>query len=116
MRISDWSSDVCSSDLQDYSFRLEADAPLGANDYVQWTALAFQMELSGFEEGQVPFIQVTLSNVSREITKYLEQAIVTLDPIALTYRPYLASDPSGPQMNPPIHMTDRKSTRLNSSH
>lgn len=93
------------SGYDSYSLRLEADAPLNPNQYVEFKDVAFSLELSGFEEGQVPFIQLAISNASREITKYLEQAILVLDPIEVTYRPYLASDPSGPQMNPPLNMT-----------
>jgi len=89
----------------DYDLRLEADAPIDGGELVHWTKIAFFLEISGFEEGQIPYIKVTLSNVSREITKYLELAIQQLDPIYITYRPYLLSDPSGPQMDPPLHMT-----------
>ena len=88
-----------------YTLRLEADALLNPGEYVEWTGMAFELELSGFDEGKVPYIKVAIQNVTREITRYLETAIETLDPISITYRPYLASDPSGPQMNPPLHMT-----------
>lgn len=90
---------------ESYSLKLEADAPMNPNEYVSFKDLAFSMELSGFGENEVPYIKITLTNVSREITKYLEMAIATLDPIQVTYRPYLASDPSTPQMNPALNMT-----------
>lgn len=93
------------SGYDNLSLRLEADAPLNGGQYVNWLAFAFQLELNGFEEGQIPTIKITLSNISREITRYLELAIAELDPIYVTYRPYLESDPSGPQMDPPLHMT-----------
>lgn len=88
-----------------FSLRLENDAPLDGGEYVDWEPMAFELELSGFEEGKIPYIQLAIQGVTREITRYLEVAIATLDPIAITYRPYLASDPSGPQMDPPMHMT-----------
>lgn len=83
---------------------LEADAPLNAGQPVTFIAAAFDFTLPGFEEGQVPQLQITLDNVSREITAHLEQAIGQTAPIEVTYRPYLYSDLSAPQMDPPINM------------
>lgn len=83
---------------------LESDAPLNAGQAVTFIGAAFNFVLPGFEEGQIPQLQITLDNVSREVTEHLEQAIGQLAPIEVTYRPYLHSDLSGPQMDPPIHM------------
>lgn len=91
--------------FEKYSLRLETSAPLDGGKYVDWTDCAFQLELSGFAEGLVPYIKLTITNVSREITEHLERAITLPDPIYTTYRPYLLSDPSGPQMDPPLHLT-----------
>jgi hypothetical protein len=45
-----------------------------------------------------------------EIIGYLDAAAQTPDMIEVTYRPYLASDPSGPQMNPPLTLVIRSVT------
>jgi hypothetical protein len=83
---------------------LEADAPMNAGEAVTFIGAAFNFTLPGFEEGQIPQLQLTLDNVSRELTAHLEQAIGQVAPIEVTYRPYLYSDLSGPQMDPPINM------------
>src|SRR5690606_33355350 len=81
------------------------DAPLNGGEYVNFEAIAFDLTLSRFAENEVPYFLLAINNVSRKITTYLEMAIATLDPITSIYRPYLASDPTGPQMNPPLIMT-----------
>lgn len=95
---------------QNYTLGLESDAPTQAGQMVEFLACPFEFELPPFEEGTVPTLKITISNVSRDLTGQLEAAISQIAPIQVTYRPYLESDPSGPQMNPPFHMTLTKVT------
>lgn len=88
----------------DITATLELDAPLNAGQAVTFIAAAFNFTLPGFKEGQIPQLQLTLDNVSREVTAHLEQAIGQAAPIEVTYRPFLYSDLSAPQMDPPINM------------
>ncbi|MFM0326079.1 DUF1833 family protein [Caballeronia glebae] len=83
---------------------LESTAPMNAGQAVTFIAGAFNFTIPGYKEAQIPQLQITLDNVSLEITAHLEQAIGQLAPIEVTYRPYLLSDLSGPQMDPPINM------------
>lgn len=92
----------------DVTLGLEADAPIDGGKMVEFKAVRFSMTLPKMEENAVPQLQIVLSNVSREITKYLEQASQVLEPIAVTMRPYLLSSPEAPQLDPPIHMTLKK--------
>jgi hypothetical protein len=87
---------------QDYNLTLENDAPQNAGQTVIFQACQFTFTLPEYGDGEVPQLQVKIDNVSREITTYLEEASTSLTPIGVTYRPYLASDPSGPQMDPPF--------------
>ncbi|MCX5592020.1 DUF1833 family protein [Alcaligenes endophyticus] len=89
---------------EDISARLEGDAPLHAGQYVDFIAGAFRFKLPGFEEGRVPQLQITIDGVNREVVGHIEAAINEPEPIYITYRPYLSSDLSKPQMNPPITM------------
>ncbi len=91
--------------MEDHTCTLEAAAPLNANQAVLFRACAFNFVPSGFGEDDVPSLQLTISNVSREITKYLEMAIALTDPIVVYYRPYLLSDKSHPQSDPVVRMT-----------
>lgn len=88
---------------EDTMFGLEADAILNPGQMVKFLACEFTVTLPEVsEDGATPSIQLGIANVSREITKYLELAKQSLTPIQVTYRPYLLSNPSVPQMDPPI--------------
>ena len=91
-------------DYKDYSLRLEADAILDAGTYVQFLACSFDVVLPEVAEENNPTLQLSVGNVSREITAQMEKTRNSLIPIKVTYRPYLASDPTGPQLDPPIVM------------
>jgi len=91
--------------FEDWNLTLETDAPVNAGQQVRFVACPFEFNIPKFAQGEVPSMDLQIDNVSREITKHLEEAIDQTDPIAVTYRPYLASDTSGPQMSPPFHFT-----------
>lgn len=84
---------------------LEASAPLNPGEEVEFLPVPFDFTPPGFSENQVPSLTFSISNVSRLVTQYLEQAIAQTSPITLYYRNYLASDTSAPQINPVIVMT-----------
>ncbi|WP_039758440.1 DUF1833 family protein [Bartonella queenslandensis] len=92
-------------DYQDLSAKLEASAPLNANEYVRFIAMGFDLELPPVDTAPVPEITVTIDNVSRELIKHLDAAVESAEKIEITYRPYLSNDLSGPQMDPPITLT-----------
>lgn len=94
---------VCRT-FEDWELKLEAEAILNGGQYVKFLACEFDFAQPEFAEDSVPQIPVTIGNVSREITRYLEQAQYSTSPIILTWRPYLASDRSMPQIDPPIVM------------
>jgi hypothetical protein len=102
-------------DNQDLEARLEASASMNPGEIVNFVAMAFKVKLPGFESGQLPQLEITLDNASREVTKHLEQAISSSSPIKIIWRMYLASDPlSGPDNDPPYVMilTSAKVTLL----
>lgn len=84
---------------------LEATAPMQAGQNVRFQAFAFDVTLPGFEDGKVPLLGITIDNIGRELMEQLELASSSQQPIEVTYRPYLLSDLTGPQMDPPITMT-----------
>lgn len=91
--------------FEDHTLTLENTAPLNPNQPVLFRACPFRFALSGFSENDTPSLQLSISNVSRIVTKYLEQAIAYTTPITVIYRPYLESDTSAPQLDPVISMT-----------
>ncbi|MEI2416222.1 DUF1833 family protein [Orrella sp. JC864] len=90
---------------EDIRARLEAYAPLHAGEEVDFQAGAFRFRLPGFEEARVPSLQITLDGVSELVVTHVEAAAHSPVPIGVTYRPYLSTDLSRPQMDPPITMS-----------
>lgn len=84
---------------------LEDEAPLNAAEEVEFVAMAFELNLPNIDTTPIPEISITLDNVSREIIKHIDGAASSQDKIEVTYRPYLSSDLSAPQMIPPITLT-----------
>ncbi|MDF3837157.1 DUF1833 family protein [Cupriavidus basilensis] len=91
-------------DRVDFQARLEPSAPMHPGALVTFLACPFDFTLPGIEEGRVPQLQIKVDNVDREITAAIESAYQQHAPIEVTYRPYLVSDTSGPQMDPPVTM------------
>lgn len=94
-----------SQGFDDWELCLESDAPLNAGEYVKFRGVPFSFSNPSFEVDNLPSCTFSISNVSRELTKYLELAIGKTEPITMIYRPYLESDKSQPQMNPVMVMT-----------
>jgi hypothetical protein len=94
-------------DHADLTAFLEADAPEDPGGEVTFVALAFDFILPEISKGASPEIEISLDNVSGEIIGYLDAAAQTAAMIEVTYRPYLASDLSEPQMNPPLTLVIR---------
>jgi hypothetical protein len=90
---------------QNYNLTLENSAPQNAGQTVLFQACQFKFTLPEYGDGQVPQLQIVIDNVSRQITTYLEEASTSLTPIGVTYRPYLSTDTTGPQMDPPFSFT-----------
>lgn len=97
-------------DHHDFTAFLESDAPEDPSCEVTFVALAFDFTLPEVSKANTPEIDISLDNVSGEIIAYLDAAAQTAELIEVTYRPYLASDPSGPQMNPPMTLVIRSVT------
>lgn len=97
-------------DYADLTATLEAGAPLNAGQAVTFVAFAFDFRLPDVLSSGVPEIEITIDNVSRDIIGYLDQAAQSASLIEVTYRPYLASDLTGPQMDPPLTLVVREAT------
>lgn len=91
-------------DRIDFDAYLEVGAPMNGGQRVTFLAVPFEFKLPGMAESRVPQLEIGIDNVDRSITAAVEQAYQQSAPIQVTYRPYLVSDPSGPQMDPPINM------------
>lgn len=97
-------------DHQDLTATLESDAPLNPGEEVTFIRMAFDFVLPEVMKSASPEIEISLDNVSGEVVAYMDAAANSPDLIEVTYRPYLASDTSGPQMNPPMTLIVRSVT------
>lgn len=95
-------------DKQDFTATLEADAPEDPGAEVTFVAFAFDFLMPDVNKNAVPEIEIVLDNASAEIIGYLDAAAQSSELIEVTYRPYLASDTSGPQMDPPLTLVLRE--------
>lgn len=97
-------------DHSDFTATLESSAPADPGAVVTFVAMAFDFMLPEIAKAGSPEIEISLDNVSGEMIGYLDAAAQTSSVIEVTYRPYLASDPSGPQMDPPLTLVVRTIT------
>lgn len=89
------------ADQQDFAGTIEADAPVRGGETVTFLAFAFSFHLPPIEPGATPEIEIAIDNVTRDLIAQFDRAIEDPSPITMVYRPYLASDTTGPQMDPP---------------
>jgi hypothetical protein len=71
---------------------------------VTFEAAHFDFRIPGKDSNGVPELQVTIGNVDRRVSDYLEAVKLSEDPVELVLRPYLSNDTSGPQTTPPLRL------------
>lgn len=94
-------------DHRDLTAWLEASAPVDPGGEVTFIGFAFDFILPELGKSKSPEIEIVLDGASGEIVSYLDAAAQSQELIEVTYRPYLASDLSGPSMNPPLTLVIR---------
>lgn len=97
-------------DHANFTAYLEPTAPVDPGGEVTFVGMAFEFIPPEVVKASSPEIEISLDAVSGEIIAYLDAAAQSSDLIEVTYRPYLASDPSGPQVDPPITLVIRSVT------
>lgn len=92
-------------DFNDLTATLEASAPLNPGAAVTFVGFNFEFQLPEVQHSAVPEIIISIDNVSPEIEQNLALAVASPFPIYVTYRPFLSTDLTSPQMNPPLTLT-----------
>jgi hypothetical protein len=71
-------------------------------------ACSFRMALPASGDTGLQELSLTIDNVGREISDFMTTVRDSLDPVVITYRPYLSTDLTTPQMDPPLvlNLTD----------
>ena len=73
-----------------------------------FTATAFRFTLPAAGENGIQELAIAIDNVDRRPAAYVEAVRTSNQPVVVSYRPYLSTDKSRPQMNPPLtlYLTD----------
>lgn len=77
-------------------------ATLETSEEVTFTACGFRMSLPASGENGLQELTISIDNIDREISDFVNEAKTYKTPVSITYRPYLASDLTQPQMDPPL--------------
>lgn len=84
-------------DKINHTFGLE-----GGGGNKEFIAAAFRLSLPSSGDNGVQELSISIDNVDRAITEWLKLVVDSPDDIQIIYRPYMSTDPTQPQMNPPL--------------
>lgn len=70
-----------------------------------FNAVGFKFVLPAAGENGRQDLQITIDNVDKRISAFINQAKEFFEPVEIIYRPYLSTDLTTPQMNPPLVLT-----------
>lgn len=89
---------------EDFVGRIEDGAARNAGEYVTFVAVTIRAKKPSVDTNETPTFAITADNVDRSIVEHIELAQTQPEVIELIYRPYVQSDPHGPQIDVPIEM------------
>jgi len=92
-------------DHADHTCTLEAGAPVDGGAAVLFVGFAFDVLPPEVTDTASPEVVITIDNVTQEIEDNIAAALQTSDKVEVTYRPYLSTDLTAPQMDPPLTLT-----------
>ena len=84
---------------------IEADAPVRGGTAAPFVSFPFRFRLAPIENSARQELEMAIDNVDRRIVENLDLAATSAVQIVMCYRPFLASDLDGPQMDPPPTFT-----------
>lgn len=85
--------------------RVSRDFTLEDGVTVRFEPCAFRLALPSTGIEGLQSIRVAIDNVDQRITKFLNMVKGIEYPVEMVYRPYLLSDTTKPQLNPPLRLT-----------
>jgi len=94
--------------VQDPIFLVQGMSSLTAqnekNETLIFEPCGFQFQLPPSSDEGFQYLTVSIDNIDRRVTVFIETALQEVVPVKMTYRPYLSTDLTRPQMNPPLAM------------
>jgi hypothetical protein len=67
-----------------------------------FSSCGFRFNLPGANADGLQTLNLSIDNVDRRPTDFVRTVLQTLQPVQITYRPYISTDFTRPQMNPPL--------------
>ena len=83
-------------DRVDHTLRLET------GEQKLFVATGFRFVLPAAGENGIQELSIAVDNVDRRPSDFVQAVLASQNLVQVKYRPYLASDPETPQMNPPL--------------
>jgi len=88
--------------FKDLTATLETSAPRNPSTPVTFQAYPFRVTLPPIFDKSAPELSIVIDNVSRDILTQIQRLPESLELLELIYRPYISTDLSTPQYDPPI--------------
>lgn len=85
------------NDIYGHRLTLESTASANASETVDFVACMFNFQDPDQKENELPSLNIEIDNIMFEVSQYFDSAIEHLEPMEVTYRVYLESDPTNPQ-------------------
>lgn len=92
---------------------VDLDLTLETAEVKTFRAAAFQMTLPAVDDSGLQEIPITMDDIEDEITDFLNAAKGYEDPVQVVFRPYLSTDLTTPQYNPPLVLSLRNASAVN---
>lgn len=92
--------------------RTDVVLTLETSEVVTFEGAGFRLAKPQSGENGLQELSIGVDNVDRRVSDFFKQAKNFQTPVECTYRPYLASDTSHPQMDPPLvlYLSDARVT------
>ena len=91
-------------DNADLTATLEATAPNDPSAEVLFTACPFKFTMASADGQSSPAMTIEIDNTGRTLMDAIESITESLEPMRVIYRPYLSTDLSMPQFDPPLRL------------
>lgn len=83
----------------------ELTATLETYEEVTFQPIWFNFTLPAANESGRQDLSITIDNIDRQVSDFIALAKESKTPVYITYRPFLSSDLTQPQLNPPLRLT-----------
>lgn len=84
--------------------RIDHEFTLETSEVKTFVATGFRFSLPAAGDNGLQDLSIAVDNVDQRPSDFIKAALASNDPVQVIYRPYLSSDPTKPQMDPPLRL------------